>query len=367
MTMETLIKGSDQAQSPNGADAGGVPPVVDPLKPTGGDGEGPLGVVRACQECGTDMLDGQDWCLACGTAAPGRLGNRPGWRAVATVSALTLLLVMGAVAASYAALSQDANNQVAQAPPPTTTTTPPGAQVAPVIAPAPSPSLPAAGAGTAPVTPLIPTTSSTASLPSLPKLPTISTPVVSLPTTSTPAQTTTTTATTTPTTTTTASTTPTTPALAPITLGNNAAALYDPYKHATTKGDPSNVYDGKDTTSFSITTDPSRPSMDTGLVIDLGSSKTVRQVEIHTSTPDFGLEVYGADGSQIPPDILDARWQHLRSRLHVDTKAAGGVANDGIEKIKLKKATDIRHLLLWMARPPKAGTTVTISEVVISG
>ena len=31
------------------------------------------------------MAPGQDWCLECGTAAPGRLGRRPGLRAAATV------------------------------------------------------------------------------------------------------------------------------------------------------------------------------------------------------------------------------------------------------------------------------------------
>lgn len=369
MSMETLVKGSDQGQSPNGADAGGVPPTGEPPTFTGGGGDGPLEGVRACQECGAEMLDGQDWCLNCGTAAPGRLGNRPGWRAVATVSALTLLLVMGAVAASYAALSQDANNEVAQAPP-TTATPPPGAvaqlppaETTPTLAPAAT--LPTVST---PTTPLIPTTGSTPSLPSLPSLPTISTPSTSTPTTTTTATVpTTTTTATTPTTTTTATTPTTTPTLTPITLGKDAAELYDPYKHATNSTAPGNVYDGKDTTSFSVTTDPTRATMDVGLIIDLGSVKSVRQLEVHTSTPDYALEIYGADGSQIPPDILDARWQHLRSRLHVDSKAANGKVNDGIEKIKLKKATDIRHLLLWFAKPPKAGTTVTISELTISG
>lgn len=36
------------------------PPVPD---------DAPLGAVRSCQECNADMLDGQDWCLNCGTAA----------------------------------------------------------------------------------------------------------------------------------------------------------------------------------------------------------------------------------------------------------------------------------------------------------
>ena len=35
---------------------------------------------RACATCGAPLADGQDWCLECGTAAPGRLGGAPGWQ-----------------------------------------------------------------------------------------------------------------------------------------------------------------------------------------------------------------------------------------------------------------------------------------------
>ncbi|MBA2347491.1 MAG: hypothetical protein H0V81_04280, partial [Solirubrobacterales bacterium] len=67
---------------------------------------------RSCASCGHAMERHQDWCLECGTAAPGRLaGARPGWRAVGTTLALTLVLVGGAGAASYAALSSDANRE----------------------------------------------------------------------------------------------------------------------------------------------------------------------------------------------------------------------------------------------------------------
>ena len=65
----------------------------------------------ACHACGAAMQAGQDWCLECGTAAPGRLGARPGWRAAFTVVSLTMLLVIGAVLASYAALTTDAERQ----------------------------------------------------------------------------------------------------------------------------------------------------------------------------------------------------------------------------------------------------------------
>nr|MBA3745886.1 hypothetical protein [Solirubrobacterales bacterium] len=67
----------------------------------------------ACATCAAAMLAGQDWCLECGNAAPGRLGARPGWRAAFTVIAVTMLLVVSVVVASYAALTSDAERQAA--------------------------------------------------------------------------------------------------------------------------------------------------------------------------------------------------------------------------------------------------------------
>ncbi|MDQ3723467.1 MAG: hypothetical protein M3376_10470, partial [Actinomycetota bacterium] len=71
----------------------------------------------ACESCGAAMERGQDWCLECGTAAPGRLGgSKPGWRAAFTVVGLTTLLLCCAVVAAYAALTSDAE-RTASAPP----------------------------------------------------------------------------------------------------------------------------------------------------------------------------------------------------------------------------------------------------------
>src|SRR3954471_17515907 len=58
--------------------------------------------LRTCKSCGATMEPGQDWCLACGTAA-GRLVGRPGVRSMSAVLGLTGLLLAGAGAASYAA------------------------------------------------------------------------------------------------------------------------------------------------------------------------------------------------------------------------------------------------------------------------
>src|SRR3954468_20487467 len=101
--------------------------------------------LRTCKSCGATMEPGQDWCLACGTAA-GRLGGGPAGRGTCGVLGLTGLLLAGAVAASYAALSEDqtippaqtaAESQVAQAPP--ARTTPPVATT-PTTAPTTTPS-----------------------------------------------------------------------------------------------------------------------------------------------------------------------------------------------------------------------------------
>ena len=73
----------------------------------------------------------QDWCLNCGTAAPGSLGERPGWRAASTVIALALLLVLGAIGAGYAALTGDSQPQQQASTPPAATAPPPAAQTAP--------------------------------------------------------------------------------------------------------------------------------------------------------------------------------------------------------------------------------------------
>src|SRR3954469_4437232 len=104
-----------------------APPVATPPEDHAADPG-----ARTCKSCGADMAPGQDWCLACGTAA-GRLGTRAGARSAMTIFGLTALLVAGAVGASYAALRKDqtvppsqsaAAAQVTPAPPAATTAPP---------------------------------------------------------------------------------------------------------------------------------------------------------------------------------------------------------------------------------------------------
>jgi hypothetical protein len=316
---------------------------------------------RACRACSAAMQDGQDWCLSCGTAAPGRLGGRPGWRTVNSVAALTLVLVTGAVAASYAALSGDASSkagqaapanvaplpgQVAQVPdaPPPVTTTPP--VTTPPVTPTTPPAKPVVPAKpVAPVTPVVPVTP----------------PATTTTTTTTPATTTTT-----PTT-----TTPATPAvtLTKIELGADAMDKYDPSGRITRSTDTADAYDGSKTTAWTVTTADDRYPMQVGLLVDLESPKTVKQVNLGTTTPGGRVEVYGAAGSALPPDILDTRWEHVASRSKLDRTAdLGNVKDDNVEKIRLlQDGGRFRYVLLWFTTPPTASPTVRVSELDLLG
>jgi hypothetical protein len=296
---------------------------------------------RACPTCGNAMAAGQDWCLECGMAAPGRLTSRAGWRAALTIVATVLLLVGGAVAASYAALNSKAQ-QTASAPAP-----PSGApQVAQVPAttttPAPAPAVPATPppVTSTPTPPPAPVTHTPAPAPAHTPAPTPA-----------PTQTTTTTHTT------------TTPASStghqPVDLGVDIASVYDPDSVATDQTDPSDSYDEDSSTVFTVSTDPAKPEMGVGLTFDLGHRQKVGRLYVRTTTPGFTVEVYGAKAG-LPPDILDNRWEHLASK----TEVGGTKGKNGLQQIDLPSGS-YRHIVLWFTTPPPAGPTVGISEVRI--
>ena len=81
-----------EAPAPEGAAPGGDAP------------EAAAPVATACPKCGAPVEPGQDWCLNCGEAQASRRIALPGKRAIGTVFALTGVLVVGAVAAAYAAI-----------------------------------------------------------------------------------------------------------------------------------------------------------------------------------------------------------------------------------------------------------------------
>jgi hypothetical protein len=284
------------------------------------------------------MQPGQDWCLECGTAAPGRLARRQGRRAAATIIGAVLLLVGGAVAASYAALNDNAQQQaaapappsaepqVAQAPPATTApATPPPTTSAPTPAPAPKPAPKPAAPAPKPAAPA-----------PAPATPTPAAPAPK-PKPKTPA---------------------TRPGLQPLKLGPDAALVYDPYKRVTDQGNPHDSYDGDGDTAFNVSTAPG-DEMGVGLDFDLTVASQVSAIYFRTTTPGFRVEVYGAKG-KLPPDILDTRWIHLGSAGNAGTDEG----KDGLEKVTFDPAK-YRHVVLWFTNPPPAGPTVGISETRI--
>jgi hypothetical protein len=329
--------------------------------------------VPTCKACGAPMEPEQDWCLTCGAAAPGSLGQRPGLRAVSTIGALTVALVLGAVAAGYAALHDNGNKPAQQAsvpaaaapvpqqaaPTPPATQTPAPTQSTPTQS-TPTQSTPSTSSSSTlpkittpststpqgtPITPLPPTTPSTST-------PSTSTPSTSTPSTSTPS-------TSTPTTSTPTTTTPAGPQ--PIDIKSDAGTVYDPYGRAKATGQTPRALDGDASTSWYV--DPKDPqSIGVGYAVNLGKLQGIREVDLDTTTPGFKIEVYATDEPQVPPDILDTRWSHITNVSKV------GVKDDGKEKIVLGAGTTkYRNLLLWFTTPPTDGSRLRIVDLKILG
>jgi hypothetical protein len=316
----------------------------------------PAGSVSPCPSCGAEMVPGQDWCLSCGHAAPGSLGEKSGWRAFSTISIVVLVLVLGAAAAAYAALSSHKRApaiaaappaQVAQTPPaaaPPTSSTP--AATPPATKPKPSKTLPkvTAPSSTAP--------GGTAVTPAPTTAPKTSTPPVSAPRTTTPS----------PgggSTTTPKSTAPAAPVL--IKLDPSAGSTYDPYNKTAAKGDPAKALDGDTSTSWYIDPSTTDGPIGAGYAIDLGSERSVKRIELTTTTPGFRVEVYASDVSPAPPDITDTRWSHI---TNVSKVGSGG----GTQTIVVGGGTTkYQSVLLWITDRPTDGSRVRISELKVFG
>lgn len=331
---------------------------------------------RTCPKCSAPLQDGQDWCLNCGEAQPGgRRVGLPGKRATATVLALTTVLVGGAVAASYAALQDGsetpASTQLAQAPP------------ASQAVPAPTTAVPDTSASSATPSSAIPDDTSTTSdagtdtgssvLPDAGDTPDIPAPSSSSSSstsssssgTSTSTGSSTTGDTTADTRTSTDTKTTTTPAETEpvaIDLADGAGALYDPFKRDTAAGDAAKAFDGDPNTSFPVTVAAGSQQIGAGLAVALPKLEGVREIDLKTKTPGFKIEVYATDEQELPPDVLDTRWAHLKDVTGV------GTDTDGAETIKLGSgSTKYRHVLLWFTAPPAEGSTVRIGELKVLG
>jgi hypothetical protein len=146
-------------------------------------------------------------------------------------------------------------------------------------------------------------------------------------------------------------------------LADDAGALYDPFTRDTAAGDPKKAFDGDPNTSFPITVAAGAQQIGAGLVVALPKLEGVREVELKTKTPGFKIELYATDDTELPPDVLDTRWAHLK-----DVKGVGSDADDGSETINLGSgSTKYRHVLLWFTAPPTEGSTVRISELKLLG
>jgi hypothetical protein len=293
------------------------------------DGDVHIAVAElACEACGAQMQRGQDWCLECGTAAPGRLGARPGWRAAFTVVGLTLLLVCGAVIASYAALTSDAQRTAAA--PSTGSASPIVAETPPAVAPPVGPGVIAPPGATGPgttVAPLVPGAAPQPIIPATkPPLPATNTPVAPAPSPAKPGA---------------GPTGPTGPAPATsktpskgargpqatakraapqvIKLKPDAARTYNPAKRAGAEfGPAAQAIDAKPDTVWDVVVPADGQPLGVGLLVDLGAPYALSSLKITTPTPGFRVELYGAvDGKELPEDIFDKRWIHLTDRKAV--------------------------------------------------
>jgi hypothetical protein len=287
------------------------------------------------------MAGAQDWCLQCGAGAPGSLGaDAPGWRSAATILAVTGILVLGAAAAAYAALTKEGPHKprpvtvaVAQAPVPATPIPATPGTVTPT--PTPTPATPGAlpPAAKVPATPSAnPLFTGSANPPKIP----LTTPAPkSSPTTTAPESKS-------------SGGTSTEKTPAAIQPDTNAATTYNPYSYPASEfGDPSLAIDGETSTAWTAQVNPAvAPKMAEGLVIDLKTARRLSAVGLITSTPRMSVQVYGANGHTLPTSITDPAWVQLSS--YVVTKKRS-------TRIKLRNATKaFRFVTLWISKAPTA-------------
>lgn len=309
-----------EAEAPPSANGAGAPaPAAEPA-------------AAECRTCGAPMLAGQDWCLECGTAAPGRLGQRPGWRLGAVVLGLTLLLVGGASVAGYAAVTGDAERQTAAQ------STDPGTPVPAQVAQVPAPAKPTSQPKTIEAPPATSTPSDTAS-DIQPVAPvddsTTIDPVTPVPDT-------TDNTTTTPTT---DDATGGTTAAEPFTIKDDNLFVYDPYKRPGAEfGDPADALN-KNEPYFDVTVPADNEDIGAGLKVDLGAVRQVTQITFRTTTPGMGLQIYGLASGD--PNGLKAGWRLLKEPDLSSDERDVTVDFDG-------DGVKVRRLVFFFTTPAKA-------------
>ncbi len=339
------------ADSPAAAPSEQQPAPASPGDPQPPAPEAVAPAQRACANCGAPLDGTQDWCLHCGAGTPDSLSTRsPGWRSAAAVLTLVAILVAGAATAAYAALSKgDGKSRsmtvaLAQVPPPTTST------------PVPAPATPPASA-----TPVAPVGTPTTIKPSVP-LGTSKPPKIPL-----SAPTPLSTGTNSP-----AAPAPSTriPAVTPntggsnsagesqqaILLDTNAAATYNPYAYpASNFGDPSLAIDGDTSTGWTAVVDPAvAPKMAEGLVIDLNTAQKLSALALTSSTPGMTVQVYGANGHNLPASITDSAWVALSPSLLAKKRHVRIEFGGSTKASKQAAKKPYRYVALWISNAPAA-------------
>jgi hypothetical protein len=301
------------------------------------------------------MQRGQDWCLECGTAAPGRLGARPGWRAAFTVVGLTTVLLCCAVVAAYAALTSDAERTasapvsgsatpvVAGTPGAATTAAKPPAAVKPgVTGPGVLPSTLPRAAGGAAIVPKVNPQLLVPAQPAAPAAPAAGSQAGTANGTAAPGQ---------------------TAAPGIIELKKDAAQTYDPDKRAGAEFGPAAfAIDAKPSTVWDVVVPADGNPIDAGLVIDLGKPYALRSLRIATPTDGFTVEIYGAKSAkQLPQDVIDKRWIHLTDKKSVLDGAPIVLKGKG-------DGAKVQLLLLHITKPSDpSDPRVAIGNVLLRG
>jgi hypothetical protein len=282
----------------------------------------------ACTVCGASRVEGQDWCLECGTAFVAQRGI-PGVQTVALAGAFTLLMAGGAVAAGVAAINDTL--------PPRKTEVKVVAQTAEAIATTPDP-LPLEDpvpSDAIPFDEAIPFDSGSTPVPVPAPEPTPE---------------------------------PDDPV---IELGADAASLYDPEDNATSYNEPEKAIGEKATPSWFVATAPGTTPgvtdpMNVGLNIDLGGKKTVTQLTLTTVTPGFTVTVLGATTTDPPQSVNDPAWRELGEAVSVDKISTGDSDKAGDKTLSLTlggQSKKYRNIVLWFTAPPADGPKVRISQL----
>jgi len=308
-----------------------------------------------CPECGASMAEGQQWCTQCGERSDGSMRKRASWASAGALTIASAILASGAAAAGVAALNQGSATEpphrsiLAQTPVTTSTTTPavpPAASSpgSPETLTAPHTSSAPAPAPAATVTRATSTASANANGGTVGNAGTGS----STASNTTPSQKTTTSAT---------SSASEVPELQGLTA--SAYSLNPQYPKDSLEGpenDPMRALEGPESgTSWTVhIKSGTAENLNVGLAVALGGPTRVGSVEVHTSTPGFPVEIYGATSSQ-PPAAL-GEWQRLALTPNLKASATLKLGSTG---------THWRYVLLWLPKVAQGVGHVALGEVAL--